>query len=71
MPAVLRRRPILIATTVAGTFAAVYLPHVIAVGAKVIGYIPGYMREQGYAGGGGFMLLDTVLPNALAGAARC
>ena len=69
MPAVLRRRPILIATTVAGTFAAVYLPHVIAVGTKVIGYIPGYMREQGYAGGGGFMLLDTVLPNALAGAA--
>lgn len=69
MPAVLRRRPILIATTVAGTFAAVYLPHVIAVGTKVIGYIPGYMREQGYAGGGGFMLLDAVLPNALAGAA--
>lgn len=69
MPAVLRRRPILIATTVAGTFAAVYLPHVLTVGAKVIGYIPGYMREQGYAGGGGFMLLDAVLPNAVAGAA--
>jgi hypothetical protein len=42
---------------------------VIAVGTKVIGFIPGYMREQGYTGGGGFMLLSAVLPNALAGAA--
>ncbi len=69
MPAVLRRRPILIATTVATTFVAVYVPHVIAVGAKVIGFIPGYLREQGYQGGGGFMLLNAVLPDAWCGAA--
>lgn len=69
LPSVLRRRPVLIAVTVAGTFAAVYLPHLVAVGAKVVGFIPGYLNEQGYAGGGGFMLLNLLLPDAWCGAA--
>ena len=64
LPAVLRRRPILVATTTAGAFAAVYLPHVIAVGTKVIGYIPGYLNEQGYSSGNGYLLLSAVLPTA-------
>jgi hypothetical protein len=69
VPAVLRRRPLLIATTVAGAFVAVYLPHVVAVGGKVLGFIPGYLHEQGYATGGGFMLLDLLLPDAWAAVA--
>jgi cellulose synthase/poly-beta-1,6-N-acetylglucosamine synthase-like glycosyltransferase len=69
MPAVLRRRPFLVAGTVAGTFAAVYLPHVLAVGAKVIGFIPGYVQQQGYSHGNGYMLLSLVLPNAWTGGA--
>lgn len=69
LPAVVRRRPILVATTTLGAFAAVYLPHVIAVGTKVIGYIPGYLNEQGYSSGNGYLLLSTVLPTAWTGAA--
>jgi hypothetical protein len=45
-------------------FAAVvalgYLPHVLAVGPKVLGYLPGYLREEDYAGGKRFLLLDAV-----------
>jgi len=45
-------------------FAAViaigYLPHVLAAGPKVLGYLPGYLREENYAGGTRFLLLDAV-----------
>jgi hypothetical protein len=45
-------------------FAAVillgYAPHVLAVGPKVLGYLPGYLREENYAGGKRFLLLDAV-----------
>lgn len=69
LPAVLRRRPVLVAATAASAFVAVYLPHVIAVGMKVIGYIPGYLHEQGYSNGGGFLLLNLFLPAAWTSAA--
>ena len=36
---------------------AVYLPHVIAVGGAVIGYLPGYLTEEGYGTGRRFQLL--------------
>ena len=35
---------------------AVYLPHVIAVGTRVVGYLPGYLREEHYDSGGRFLL---------------
>jgi hypothetical protein len=69
LPAVLRRRPVLVAGTIAVTFAAVYLPHVLAVGTKVVGFIPGYLNQQGYSKGNGYMLLSLVLPTATTGAA--
>ena len=37
-----------------------YLPHVLAVGPKVLGYLPGYLREENYAGGKRFLLLDAI-----------
>jgi hypothetical protein len=69
LPAVLRRRPVLIATTTAGAFVAVYVPHVIAVGTKVIGFIPGYLNEQGYSSGSGYLLLSLILPTTWTSAA--
>jgi hypothetical protein len=60
---VLRRRLLLVGATVAGTFAVGYVPHVLAVGSKVIGFIPGYIHEQGYATGGGYMLLSLIMPD--------
>lgn len=42
-----------VAITVAG-----YVPHVLAVGALVLGYLPGYLAEEGYDSGGRFALLS-------------
>ncbi len=69
LPTVMRRRPVLVTATALAAVVAVYLPHVIAVGTKVIGYIPGYLHEQGYSDGGGFLLLSPILPAAWTGAA--
>ena len=43
---------------VCATLLAVYLPHVLAVGGRVIGYLPGYLGEEGYANGARFALLS-------------
>ena len=47
-PAVLRRRGLLVAACTTGTVALSYLPHVLAVGTDVLGYIPGSMTAPGY-----------------------
>ena len=60
LPVMLRRRP---GRVVAGAAAVVvigYLPHVIALGPRVLGYLPGYLREERYADGGRFLLLGLV-----------
>ena len=61
-PAVLRRRPATVAAAAAGAALAVYLPHLLAVGHRVIGFLPGYLAEQGYKTGGGFELLSLLVP---------
>jgi hypothetical protein len=33
-----------------------YLPHVLGVGVRVIGYLPGYLREENYGSGGRYLL---------------
>jgi hypothetical protein len=66
-PAVARRRPLLVASAAATAVVAVYAPHVLAVGSRVLGYVPGYLREEGYAGGQRFALVTMVVPQRLAG----
>lgn len=61
----LRRRPVLVLGCAAGLVAASYLPHVLAVGPDVLGYLPGYLREERYTSGGRFLLLDPWLPGPL------
>ncbi len=56
-----------------GAFAAVvalaYLPHVIAVGLDVVGYLPGYLQEERYGEGGRYLLAGLLgLPPALTAA---
>jgi hypothetical protein len=53
-PAVLRRRGPVVTAAAAATLALAYLPHVLAVGPDVLGYLPGYLREEGYDGTGRF-----------------
>lgn len=63
-PAALRRRALVVGGSAAATLALMYLPHVLAVGGKVIGYIPGYLNEQGYDSGTGYVLLGTFMPQS-------
>jgi hypothetical protein len=45
-----------------------YLPHVLAVGGKVIGFLPGYLREEQYDGAGRYLVAVALrLPGSLAG----
>ena len=37
-----------------------YLPHVVAVGTRVLGYLPGYLQEEHYTSGSRFLLLGTL-----------
>lgn len=67
-----RRRPKSVLRVVAAAVAAIllaYLPYVVASGAGVFGYLPGYLHEEGYEPGHvrRFALLRLVLPDAAAG----
>ena len=65
VPAALRRRPFPLLATLGGVVAGVYLPHVLAVGSGVEGFLGGYLNEEGYQSGTRFALLDAVLPASL------
>ncbi len=65
LPALMKRRPAFTAVAAAATVALSYLPHVFAVGRDIVGYLPGYLHEEGYDSGGRFLLLGRVLPQPL------
>ncbi len=65
-PAVARRRPLALAAAGLLTTVAVYLPHVLAVGGGVIGYLPGYLHEEGYGDGSRFSLISLLVPGSAA-----
>jgi hypothetical protein len=55
------------AAVVAG---AGYLPHVLRVGTKVIGFLPGYLREEHYDGAGRYLVAGALrVPGGVAGGA--
>jgi alpha-1,2-mannosyltransferase len=62
LPALLRRRPGVVLGAAVGLVALSYVPHVLAVGKAVIGYLPGYLQEEKYTSGGRLLLLGYVLP---------
>lgn len=68
-----QRGPARVLRVVAAVVTAValaYLPYVVTSGAGVLGYLPGYLHEEGYEPGDvhRFALLRLVLPDAVAGA---
>ena len=69
VPGAMRRRPLPLLASLAGVFAAVYVPHVVAVGSQVTGFLGGYLSEEGYDSGSRFAVLDLVLPDSLASVA--
>ncbi|MDH6574491.1 glycosyltransferase family 87 protein [Kitasatospora sp. MAP5-34] len=63
-----RPRDLLLPAVALGVFALSYLPYLAASGTGVLGYLPGYLREEGYDDGHieRFGLLRLVFPDALA-----
>jgi hypothetical protein len=57
VPGVLRRGWREICAAAVSVVAIVYVPHVIAVGSKIIGFFPGYLNQEGYSTGTGFSII--------------
>jgi Glycosyltransferase family 87 len=66
-PSVARRRPLVVLGGAAAVVLVGYLPHVLVVCGGVIGYLPGYLHEDGYSTGRGYRLIGVVLPPVPAG----
>jgi hypothetical protein len=62
LPALMRRSWIVAVAAIAFV-VLVYVPHVIAVGDAVIGYLPGYLREEQYGSGNRLLLLGAMFPH--------
>jgi len=58
LPAGLRRKPVWVAAAAGAVVSLSYLPHVLAVGPTVLGYLPGYLKEENYSQGSRFLLLS-------------
>ncbi len=61
-PALLRRQPWKIILGSIATFLVLYIPYVLVSGIAVLGYLPGYLTEEGYSSGSRFVLLSLVAP---------
>jgi hypothetical protein len=65
-PALLRRQPWKVIVGSIVTFSVLYVPYILASGIGVLGYLPGYLTEEGYSSGERFVLLSLVFPGASA-----
>jgi hypothetical protein len=65
VPALLRRRWVTVAMAASSAFVAVYVPHVIRVGGKVIGFLPGYLQQEGYTKGTRFGIIGLFVTGPL------
>jgi Glycosyltransferase family 87 len=62
----MRRRWLTVTIAAGSAFVLVYLPHVLAVGGKVIGFLPGYLHQEGYTNGTRFGIIGLVVTGKLA-----
>ena len=62
VPAILRRHPWSVSVAAIGTFVLLYIPYIASTGLAVIGYLPGYLSEEGYDDGTRFALLSMIAP---------
>ncbi len=61
-PLLLRRgrRPVGVVLVAAAVAVLGYLPHVLAVGTRVVGYLPGYLAEEKYGEGTRYLLVGLL-----------
>lgn len=60
LPVLLGRRPVRVVTAFAAVCVVSYVPHLLAVGWDVLGYLPGYLQEEDYDSGDRFLLLSPL-----------
>ncbi|WP_169787734.1 glycosyltransferase 87 family protein [Luteipulveratus mongoliensis] len=60
------RRPWRMVLGAVTVLALGYLPHVLAVGPEVLGYLPGYLREEEYADGGRYLVVGLFVGSDIA-----
>ncbi|ASD21228.1 hypothetical protein B7495_03220 [Cryobacterium sp. LW097] len=65
-PAMLKRQGWKVVVAAIVTFALLYLPYVLATGIGVLGYLPGYLTEEGYEDGSRFALVSLIAPGGSA-----
>jgi len=61
-PALLGRRPLGVIAASVLVFALLYVPYVVSDGIGVLGYLPGYLSEEGYESGNRFILVSLIAP---------
>lgn len=66
MPAVLRRRWVTVAVSAGSAFVVVYIPHVLRVGGKVVGFLPGYLQQENYTSGTRYGIVGLFVTGPLA-----
>ncbi|TFC83800.1 DUF2029 domain-containing protein [Cryobacterium sp. TMT1-21] len=65
-PAMLRRQGWKVTVAAMLTFLLLYVPYVLTTGIGVLGYLPGYLSEEGYEDGTRFALISLVAPGGSA-----
>ncbi|TFD91014.1 DUF2029 domain-containing protein [Cryobacterium lactosi] len=65
-PAMLKRQGWKVIVAALATFLLLYLPYVLATGIGVLGYLPGYLTEEGYEDGSRFALVSLIAPGSSA-----
>lgn len=65
-PALLRRGGWRMVLASVLSFVLLYVPYVLATGIGVLGYLPGYLSEEGYEDGSRFALVSLVAPGVSA-----
>ena len=61
----LRRHPVRVISAAAAVFVLSYVPHVVAVGSAVVGFLPDYLKQENYLSGGRFLVLSLFVPKRI------
>lgn len=64
--ALLRRHPLKLIAGAVGVFVVLYIPYILASGIGVVGYLPGYLSEEGYSTGTRFIVVSAAAPGVAA-----